>query len=139
QDECRVEVRARDPGVQREDSLGTIGASVRGSFEELIDRRIEFERQLFDAFAQLVPRREPVLARDNRLRVVQGGRLARLEKLLSLSFELVEVWTGGELLRCHRASMLSASGPQAGQHGDSRAVIWRDGWTQSFARTRGRP
>jgi len=35
--------------------------------------------------------------------------------------------------------MLNASGPQAGQHGDSRAVISLVGWTQSFARTRMRP
>src|SRR5207248_7369950 len=66
---------------------------------------------------------EPVLARDHRLRIVQGGRLACLEKLLRLTFELVEVGTGGELLRWHKASMLNAGGPQAGQHGDSRAVI----------------
>jgi hypothetical protein len=35
--------------------------------------------------------------------------------------------------------MLNAGGPQAGQHGDSRAVISLVGWTQSFARTRMRP
>src|SRR2546422_3961997 len=35
--------------------------------------------------------------------------------------------------------MLNAGGPQAGQHGDSRAVISLGGWTQSFARTRVRP
>lgn len=35
--------------------------------------------------------------------------------------------------------MLYASGPQAGQHGDSRAENSFAGWTQSFARTRMRP
>jgi hypothetical protein len=35
--------------------------------------------------------------------------------------------------------MLNAGGPQSGQHGDSRAVVNSEGWTQSFARTRGRP
>src|ERR1051326_2743792 len=35
--------------------------------------------------------------------------------------------------------MLIAGGPQAGQHGDSRAVERMEGWTQSFARTRWRP
>src|SRR5213082_3405638 len=34
--------------------------------------------------------------------------------------------------------MLNAGGPQAGQHGDSRAGNWMRGWTQSFARTRAR-
>src|SRR5207248_2054816 len=98
-------------------------AAVRRCFEELVDRSVELERHLLDVLAQLVPRREAVLARDQRLRIVQGGRLARLEKLLRLTFELVEVGTGGELFGCHRASMLNAGGPQAGQHGDSRAVI----------------
>src|SRR5256885_15064964 len=35
--------------------------------------------------------------------------------------------------------MLNAGGPQAGQHGDSRAGNSMRGWTQSFARTRVRP
>src|SRR5256886_1380062 len=109
--------------MQRENPLGAIAAAVRRCFEELVDRSVELERHLLDVLAQLVPRREPVLARDQRLRIVQGGRLACLEKLLRLPFELVEVGTGGELLRCHKASMLNAGGPQAGQHGDSRAVI----------------
>src|SRR5438067_5742570 len=109
--------------MQRENPLGAIAAAVRRCFEELVDRSVELERHLLDVVAQLVPRCEPVLARDQRLRIVQGGRLACLEKLLRLPFELVEVGTGGELLRCHKASMLNAGGPQAGQHGDSRAVI----------------
>jgi len=53
------------------------------------------------------------------LRIVQGVRLARLEKLLRLMFELVEIGTRGELLGCHKASMLNAGGPQAGQQGDN--------------------
>ncbi len=89
--------------------------------------------------AQRVPGTETVLARDQRLRIVQGGRLARLEKLLRLAFELIEVGTGGELLGCHNASVLNAGGPQAGQQGDNRALIRSVGWTQSFARTRVRP
>src|SRR6266581_6995063 len=125
--------------MQRENPFGAIAAAVRRRFEELVDRSVELERHRFDVIAQLVPRREPVLARDQRLRLVQGGRLARLEKLLRLTFELVEVGTGGELLRCHKASMLNAGGPQAGQHGDNRAVNSLGGWTQSFARTRVRP
>ena len=109
--------------MQRENPLGAIAAAVGRCFEKLVDRSVELERHRFDVIAQLVPRREPVLPRDHRLRIVQGGRFARLEKLLRLALELVEVGTGGELLGCHRASMLNAGGPQAGQHGDSRAVI----------------
>src|SRR5207248_2027603 len=118
-----VKIGRRDLRMQRENPLGAIAAAVRRCFEELVDRSVELERHLLDVLAQLVPRREAVLARDQRLRIVQGGRLARLEKLLRLTFELVEVGTGGELFGCHRASMLNAGGPQAGQHGDSRAVI----------------
>src|SRR2546429_4691324 len=109
--------------MQRENPLGAIAAAVGRCFEELVDRSVELERHLLDVLAQLVPRREPVLPRDQRLRIVRGGRFARLKKLLRLPFELVEVGTGGERLGCHRASMLNAGGPQAGQHGDSRAVI----------------
>ncbi len=118
-----MDIGRRDLRMQRENPFGAIAAPVRRCFEELVDRSVELERHRLDVIAQLVPRREPVLARDQRLRIVQGGRLARLEKLLRLTFELVEVGTGGELLGRHRASMLNAGGPQAGQHGDSRAGI----------------
>src|SRR5882762_6820130 len=87
---------------------------------------------------QRVPGFEAVLARYPRLRFVQGD-LRRALKLLRLVFELVEIGTGGELLRCHKASMLNAGGPQAGQQGDNRAMVRSVGWTQSFARTRVRP
>jgi hypothetical protein len=50
-----------------------------------------------------------------------------LQQLFGLPFELVEIGARGQLLGCHTTSMLNASGPQAGQHGDSRAVIWFDG------------
>src|SRR6266550_151642 len=108
--------------MQRENPLGAIAAAVGRCFEELFDRSVELEHHLLDVLAQLVPRREPVLARDHRLRIVQGY-LRRSLKLFRLVFELIEVRTGGERLGCHRASMLNAGGPQAGQHGDSRAVI----------------
>jgi hypothetical protein len=47
-------------------------------------------------------------------------QVRRLLKLFRLPFELLEIRTGRELPG-HDASMLSASGPQAGQHGDCRA------------------
>src|SRR5437879_7916039 len=97
-----------------------------------------------------VPGMESVLARDHRLGVMQRERRAvegfvrggrergertkshagagfvapgGLEQVLRLPLELVEVGTRRQLLGCHTTSMLGASGPQAGQHGDSRAVI----------------
>src|SRR2546426_5103319 len=134
-----MEIRVDDSGVQREDAGGAIAAFVRGGFDEGVNGCVELEGQRFDVIAELVPRREPVLAREHRLRIMQGACLARLEKLLRLAFELVEVGTGGKLLGCHKASVLNAGGPQAGQQGDNRAVIRSVGWTQSFARTRVRP
>ena len=139
QDQHRVEIRVRDPRVQREHSFGAVAPAVRRRFEELGQGGVELERHRFDVVMQRVPGFETVLAGEHRLRIVQGARLARLEKLLRLAFELVEIWTGGELLRCHKASMLNAGGPQAGQQGDNRAMIRSVGWTQSFARTRVRP
>jgi len=53
------------------------------------------------------------------LRLMQR-QVRRLLKLFRLPFELLEIRTGRELPG-HDASMLSASGPQAGQHGDCRA------------------
>src|SRR5213076_3372607 len=82
--------------MQRENPLGAIGAAVRRCFEELVDRGVELERHLLDVLAQLVPRREPVLARELSLRIVQGY-LRRSLKLFRLVFELIEVRTGGEL------------------------------------------
>lgn len=134
-----MKIRSRDPRVQGEHPFGAIAAAVRGRFEELGERGVELERHRFDVIAQRVPGTEAVRARDHRLRLMQGGRLARLEKFFRLTLELVEIGTGGELLRCHKASMLNAGGPQAGQHGDSRAGNSMKGWTQSFARTRVRP
>ena len=61
------------------------------------------------------------------------------EQILGLVFELVEIGAGGKLLGCHKASVLNAGGPQAGQQGDNRAMLRSVGWTQSFARTRVRP
>src|SRR5690349_24469661 len=55
--------------------------------------------------------------------VAPGG----FEQVLGLPFELVEVGTRGQLPGCHTTSMLNTSGPQAGQHGDSRARVWFDG------------
>src|SRR6185295_2282495 len=124
--------------MQREDALGSGPPLIGRRFQELRYRRIEFERARFHLFAQLVPGREPVFAREPRLRLVQWD-VRRLLKLFRLVFELVETGARGELLAWHKASMLSASGPQAGQHGDNRAGNWCGGWTQSFARTRVRP
>ena len=75
-DQRRVEVRARDPRMQREQALGAIGSTVGRRFDELIRGGAEFERELLDALAKGVPRVEPVLARDDRLRVVQPERRA---------------------------------------------------------------
>ena len=112
--------------MQREDALGSGHAAVGRRFHELRYRGVEFERARFHLFAQFVPGREAVFARESRLRLVERD-LRRVLKLFRLTFELVEIGAGGELLVCHNASMLSASGPQAGQHGDSRAgeLVWR--------------
>ncbi len=74
QNERRVEVRFRDPRMQRQNTLGAITAPIGGRFEKLIDRRIELEREGFHMLPQRVPRREAVLARDHRLSVVERER-----------------------------------------------------------------
>src|SRR5213082_1985785 len=99
--------------MQRENPPGAIAPAVGRCFEELVDRSVELERHLLDVLAQLVPRREPVLARDHRLRIVQGY-LRRSLKLFRLVFELIEVRTGGELLghnNLHAERRRSASRP----------------------------
>ena len=133
-----VEIRRGDPRMQSENPLGPVAAPVGGRFEELLERGIKFEGDRFHVVAQLVPGGKAVLAGELRLRFVQTESLVSLQ-FFRLPLELVEIGAGRELLGCHRTSMLNASGPQAGQHGDSRAVSCREGWTQSFARTRGRP
>jgi hypothetical protein len=45
------------------------------------------------------------------------------EQILRLSFEVIEVGACGQLRGRHVTSMLNTSGPQAGQHGNGRAVI----------------
>src|SRR2546422_477835 len=121
-DKRRVEIRSRDLRIEREHPFGPIAAAVRRRLEELGQRGVELEGHRFDVVTQRVPGAEAVLACDDPLRIVQSTRLAGLHKLLRLTFELIEVGTGGELLGCHKASMLNAGGPQAGQHGDNRAV-----------------
>jgi len=46
-----------------------------------------------------------------------------VQEIFRLPLELVEIRPLGELMVGHMASMLSASGPQAGQHGNSRATV----------------
>src|SRR5437764_2636478 len=99
--------------MQRENPLGGVAPACGRCFEELVDRGVELERHLLDVLAQLVPRREPVLARHHRLRIVQGY-LRRSLKLFRLVFELIEVRTGGELLghnNLHAERRRSASRP----------------------------
>ncbi len=57
--------------MQREESLGASGRAAGGAADELVHGRIERQRARLDFFAQRVPGRESVLARDRRLRVVQ--------------------------------------------------------------------
>jgi len=163
-----VQAGARNARVQREQTLRARRSSVGGGFHELAHGVVEAERQLLDAVAQCIPRREAILARDGRLGVVEGERrpgelvVARVgqrrertksgqrvgvggariaEKILRLSPELIEVgrvWQGAGSR--HASSMLKAGGPQAGQHGDDvPSPEAFDGRTQPFARTRGRP
>src|SRR5205085_4397596 len=126
EDERGVEIRGRDLWMQGEDALSAITAVVGRRFQELRYRRSEFERTRFHLFAQLVPGRESVFAREPRLRLMQSDTCGVL-KLFRLTFELFEIGMWGELLAGHKASMLSASGPQAGQHGEQPCseLVWR--------------
>ena len=73
----RGEVRARDPRMEREQPLGAIGATVGRRLDEQVHGGAEFERELLDALAQRVPGVESMLARDDRLRVVERERPSR--------------------------------------------------------------
>ena len=75
--QLRGEVRARDPRMEREQPLGAIGSTVGRRLDEHVHGRAEVEDQLLDALAQRVPGVEPVLARDDRLRVVERERPSR--------------------------------------------------------------
>ena len=63
--------------MQREQALCAIGSTVGRRFDEPVCGGGEFERELLDALAKGVPGIEPVLARDDRLRVVEPERCAR--------------------------------------------------------------
>ena len=63
--------------MQREQALCAIGAAVGRRFDEPVRGGAEFERELLYALAKGVPRVEAVLARDDRLRVVEPERRAR--------------------------------------------------------------
>ena len=110
--------------MEREQPLRAAGRAAGGAADELVDRRVERQRARLDFFAQRVPGRESVLARDRRLRVVQrqiGGadlveglarergqdgesaervgvaRLRGVEQRLRLLLQLFEIRTGGQL------------------------------------------
>jgi hypothetical protein len=101
-------------------SRGTAGCAAN----ELVDRRLERQRARLDFFAQGVPRREPVFARDRRLRIVQRqidradlverlsrergqhgeslerfriARFRRVEQRLRQLLQMFEIGTGGQL------------------------------------------
>ena len=57
--------------MKREQSLRAAGRAAGGAADELVDRRVERQRARLDFFAQRVPGRESVLARNRRLGVVQ--------------------------------------------------------------------
>lgn len=119
--------------MEREQPQRAIGTIARRGLDELLGRGIERERELFDAFAQIVPRGEPVLACHHRLRVVQREAAARegfvgcagecrqdveacecgdivrtrgLQQVLRLPLELFEIRTLGKLPVRHVTSML---------------------------------
>ena len=75
-EERRVERRAGDARVQREQAFGARRSAVGGGLDELARGGVEVERQLLDLLAQRVPGWEAVLARDDRLRVVERERRA---------------------------------------------------------------
>ncbi len=72
-----MEVGATDRRVQREQPFGPIPSAVGCGLDELVHRGGELERQLIDALVQRLPRIEPVLAGDHRLRVVEREWSAR--------------------------------------------------------------
>ena len=76
-DQRRVDVRARNRRIQREQALCAIGAAVGRRFDEPVRGGAEFERELLYALAKGVPRVKAVLARDDRLRVVEPELRAR--------------------------------------------------------------
>jgi len=83
--------------MQREDALGATRAAIGRRFQKLRDCGGEFERARFYLFAQLVPGRESVFARESRLRLMQGDA-RRLLKFFRLTFELLEIGTRGSCL-----------------------------------------
>ena len=72
-----VERGAGDARMECEQALGAVAAAAGRRFDELLHGGADRQRPLLDPLAQRVPRVEPVLARDNRLRVVQRQRRPR--------------------------------------------------------------
>ena len=124
EDERGLQRGRRDPRMQREQPLRAAGRAAGRAADELVDRRVERQRARLDFFAQRVPGRESVLARDDRLRVVQRqildvdlveglarergqdgearerlrlARLRRVEQRLGLLLQLFEIRTCGQL------------------------------------------
>jgi hypothetical protein len=62
--------------MKRKEALCAIRPPVGRGLDERVRRGTEFERDLLDPLAKGVPRVEPVLARDHRLRVVEPQRRA---------------------------------------------------------------
>lgn len=83
QHERREQARVCDVGVRREQAPCTIRSFAGGGLDERREHGLACDAHLFDTIAQLVPRGRPMLARDDRLRVVQRKS------------------TRGELLRAH--------------------------------------
>ena len=65
--------------MQREQPLCAARRAAGRGADELLDGGVERERARLDFVAKRLPRRQAMLARDDRLRVVQGERdLAQL-------------------------------------------------------------
>ena len=60
--------------MQREQPLGAADGAAGRAADELFDGPVERECACLDFITQCLPRREAVLARDDRVRVVQGER-----------------------------------------------------------------
>ena len=100
--ERRLQRGRRDARMQREQPLGAARRAAGRAADELVDRRVERQRARLDFFAQRVPRREAVLARDR-----PTARRAARDRRRAISSSGLPASAGRIAKRC------SASGSRA--------------------------
>ena len=146
--QCRLQRGRGDVRIEREQPVRAAGRAAGRAAQELVDRCLERQRSCFDFLAQRRPGREPVLAGDHRLRVVerqiecadlfdrfarqrgQGGEAAervrlaglrRMEQGLGLLLQLLEIRAVRQLAR-HRTTSMLGLWFASRQHGGVGAV-----------------